>query len=101
MCSLPPATLTRDMQTATLLAEILRDLEQAKASLEGIEHARHLCAIRNNTKKLLVMPREKTEAEKEAHRLAQQRFYRRKKEDNLDKKRRQRIKMKQSEDTQA
>lgn len=98
MCSVaaPP---TRDMQTARILSDILRDLEEAKASLEYIGDARHLCAIRKKTKSLLVLPREKSEAEKEAHRLSQQKFYRRKKEEILDKRRRQRNRDKQSEKT--
>lgn len=68
----------------------LRDLEQTKASLEGIGDTRHLGAIRNKMKKLLVLPKEKSEAEREAHRLSQQRFYCRKKEDILEKRRRKR-----------
>jgi len=89
------------MQKAELVAEILRDLEQTRTSLEGIVDARHLCAIKNKTRNLLALPREKTEAEKLAHRLSQQRFYRRKKGENLDKRRRQRKREKQFEKTYA
>ena len=100
MCSLPPASVTRDAHGEHLLAEILRDLEQAKTSLEGIADTRHLGAIRSKMKKLLLLPGEKmSDADKEAHRLSQQRFYLRNKESILEKKRMKRKRDKQSEDT--
>lgn len=99
MCSLVLVSPTRDVQGEELLAEIMRDLEQTKTSLESIEDTRHLSTIRNKMKKLLVLPRERNEAEKEAHRLSQQRFYRRKKEDILGKRRQKRKRENQSDET--
>lgn len=76
----------------------MRDLEQTNASLEGIRDTRHLGAIRNKMKKLLVLPGKKSEAERVAHRLSQQRFYSRNKEDILEQRRQKRKREQQSED---
>lgn len=62
---------------------------------------RHLSTIRNKMKNLLVLPRGKNEGEKEARRLLQQRFYRRKQEGILGKRRQKRKRENQSDETHS
>lgn len=72
---------------AELLAEILKRLEETKASLESIENPRQLRIIRTNINNVLKMPREKSDAQKDLNRLAQRRFYARQRDKILERKR--------------
>lgn len=70
-----------------LLAEVLRLWDCTKTSIERIESTRQLRIIRTNNKKVLVTPKERSDAQKNANRQAQQRFYARQREKILERKR--------------
>lgn len=80
-----------------LLAEVLRLWDNTKASIESVESTRQLRIIRTNIKKVLAMPKEKSDAQKNGNRLAQQRFYARQREKILERKRLRRKAMKAKE----
>ncbi|CAN0271412.1 unnamed protein product [Ectocarpus sp. 6 AP-2014] len=69
-----------------LLVEVLSVWDGVRASLDS-RSARELRIIRTNMKKVLVMPKPKSDAQKNSNRLAQQRFYARQKERILEYKR--------------